>query len=830
MKQAIHFPKILVSETDEGFEGLAALKLKSILKGDLLLNQHTLREEKIPHYNRLDPKFQHPAREAFLHALSSWPQSLSLELHLTTLPDLVCRPQGRILITLFLRAVASTEEEVKEEIVSRFLTLMPVLGAHILEAEFIPVTDGEELAQRIKPFKPTHALSIQRREEIISLSTPLKTLSIGFGPMVVNKEDGANLVTHLYPWTPSLDDWSRIMMTLMGQLDPIRIIIRLKTTILGQEALCRLKEAIDICELFLSGSKDHQITLNRQASRIRDVSLMQLARLVEHCFSVGVFMLAPHRIDRSLGNVLGKAITGAQTRPDNDDLFQGGFSCIDIAAMDALNSRYFPESEPFTLTEAACVFRLPAPPVEDYLGLPVKRWRTSLALLPFIQASTNRAIDLVVNEHQGMVQPVSVSVEDRMRHTFILGQTGAGKSTLMESMILQDMRAGRGLAVIDPHGEMVDSILGRIPPERINDVILFDLLDREMPLGFNLIEWKTIEERDLIIDEIYLTLDRLYDMKSTGGPIFETNIRGMLKLLMGEKARGDFIPTLLEFTSCYLNRDFRDWLKESIQDKQLQDFISELEKTCGDASIANLSPYVTSKFSRFIHDTSLKRIVGQEKTSFDFDKIINKDKILLVKLGKGRFGATVSALLANQIVARFKLAAMKRGEMRPQDRRDFFLYVDECHNLPSENFMELLSEARKFRMGLVLSTQYTAQLGSASSKENDLLSAILGNVGTILIFRLGQEDAVRLSPALYPHFSSLDIANLPNWHGYARLQMNNEPTPPFSFRTQNDEAPYNNDLAVKTINMSRFVYGTHYNEVDAQILRRRSLWKGNENS
>ncbi len=225
-------------------------------------------------------------------------------------------------------------------------------------------------------------------------------------------------------------------------------------------------------------------------------------------------------------------VLGAHIPENEDDMFQGGFSCIDIAATDVLNSGYFPEREPFTLTEASCGFRLPAPPMEDHFGLPVKRWRTSLALLPFTQVSTNGTIKLVVNEHKGMMQPVNVAAEDRMRHTFILGQTGTGKSTLMESMILQDMRAGRGLAVIDPHGEMVDSILGRISPERVEDVVLFDVLDREMPLGFNLIEWKTIEERDLIIDEIYLTMDRLYDMKSCGGPIFETNFRGMLKLLI----------------------------------------------------------------------------------------------------------------------------------------------------------------------------------------------------------------------------------------------------------------------------------------------------------
>jgi hypothetical protein len=219
------------------------------------------------------------------------------------------------------------------------------------------------------------------------------------------------------------------------------------------------------------------------------------------------------------------------------------------------------------------------------------------------------------------------------------------------------------------------------------------------------------------------------------------------------------------------------------------------------------------------------RIVGQEKTSFDFDEIMDKGKILLLKLGKGRFGATVSALLANQIVTRFKLAAMKRGEMRSEERRDFFLYVDECHVLPSENFMELLSEARKFRMGLVLATQYAAQLGSPTTKEDDLLSAILGNVGTTLIFRLGQTDATQLAPALHPYFTSLDIIGLPNWRGYARLQAGRDSTPPFSFRTQIDETPYNEKIASKIQRISRKKYGMDATSVDEQILKRRSIWK-----
>ena len=264
---------------------------------------------------------------------------------------------------------------------------------------------------------------------------------------------------------------------------------------------------------------------------------------------MGVFILAPGYIDRSLGNILGSAITGPLSIQKENDIFTGGFTVKDVKASEVIERCYFSEKEPFTLKEAGTAFKLPFPPMEENSALPVKRSRTSIAQLPFEELSNNDTIRLFINEHKGAIQPIDIGSEDRMRHSFIIGQTGTGKSTLMESMILQDIRAGRGLAVIDPHGEMVDSILGRIPEDRADDIILFDLLDRERPLGFNILQWNTIEERDLIIDDLYLTIDRIYDMKETGGPIFETNFRGMLKLLMGEKNRGDVIPTLLDFTT-----------------------------------------------------------------------------------------------------------------------------------------------------------------------------------------------------------------------------------------------------------------------------------------
>ena len=798
--------------------------MKSILQGNLLIKQSN-RYNSANHYDRLDPKNQQESRESLLHALSAWPSNVSLELHLTALPDLCNRSQGVILVTLFIKAVAPKKEIVIEEIIQRYISIMPILAAHFPEIEFVPVTTTLELSQRRLPFRPAHAIVIYRIKKNLSLSTAFKNSTVGFGPATDKSEGRQECLHHCFPWLPSNNHDSRLFNTMLGQLDPVQIVIRIKVSEADPITFMELEENIRKCELFLSPGLEYQVTLNKQASLIRDISLLQMDRLLKNCFDIGVFILGPSPVDKSLGNILGQSITALQSSGDKAQLFQGGFLIKDVALKYATNNLFFPEKN-VSLNEAASAFRLPTPPLEDFNSLPVKRSRTSAALISRPSGPSSQYIELFLNEHQGLVQPVRIGTEDRMRHMAIFGQTGTGKSYLMKHMIIQDIHANRGVCVIDPHGDMVDSILEKIPENRVKDVILFDIAgDKQWPFGFNLLEWETIEERDLIIDELYLEIDRMYDLNSTGGPVFENNFRGILKLLMGDKHKTDFTPTLLEFITCYMSKDFRKYLQKSITDPQVKDFVDELENTGGDASLNNLSPYITSKFSRFVYDTTLKRVVGQEKTSFDFDNIINSGKIFLVKLGRGRWGSVVSSLLANQLVTRFKNAVMKRGDLQPRSRREFYMYIDECQTLPADNFTELLSESRKFRMGLILATQYTKQLsGSNSSRENNLLNSILGNVGTILTFRLGMEDADMLGPALYPNFNNQDIIGLPNYHGYAKMQLNNEPTPPFSFITTKDQTPNDGLLISKIRSLSRLKYGTDAAQVDRRILERRSLW------
>lgn len=822
-----HFPFMLSSQLPQGFETLAALRVSSLVKSDLLAGSYYNSADNSHTASRIDPDQLRYARESLLAALSSWPPDTTLEFRFTVSPDLLHKAQGKIDIHLLIRCQANTEAESKEAVASRYLALMPLLGAYLPEAGWAPVATEDELRACIAPFTPSHAVSIHRNREQVVLTAPLRQPSVGFTENGSSSTRGDNnAIEHLFPWLPSHDDWLRLLETLTGQLDPVQIIIRLRP---GADAAAENAVLFDLvgrCEGFLLGVGTEQLTLNRLIGILRDIYVQRLIELKETGFNVGVFLVATHPIDSSLANVLGRAISGIRHDKGDSSAFLGGFAFNDVPHTEALAADYFFDTIPFTLAEAACAFRLPAPPSRDIPGLPVKRFRTSLAQLPHTAAAGTGSIRLFVNEHQGMYQPVCIDAEDRMRHCFVMGQTGTGKSTLLETMILQDIRAGQGLAVIDPHGEMVDGILAKIPRERAEDVILFDLLDRERPIGFNIIEWRTIEERDLIIDELYRVLDHVYDMKLTGGPMFEQHFRNMMKLLMGDRARKGYVPTILEFIRCYLDEDFRHWLMKTMSDQQVTDFVREMEAARGEACMQNMAPYVTAKFSRFVNDTTLKRIVGQEQSQIDFDEIMNSGKILLVKLGKGRFGSQVSALLANMFVARFKFAAMKRGEIAKEHRRDFYLFVDEAHNLPQDNFTELLSEARKYRLGLVLATQYCSQLGDVSGRTgNDLLAAIFGNVGTTILFRTGATDAEQLAKGLIPYFDHLDILGLPNFHGYARMNLNREAIAPFSFRIERDESPEDAQLDEFVRELSRLKYGRDVKMVDAQIRDRTNVRK-----
>ena len=821
-----YFPVILTQQRKKKIQAFSALKLESILQGELLIANSRVQNNNISALNKMNPNILQNTRESFIQSISQLDESLSLELSIASYPNLANAAGNKLEIIFFICGEDKSDEMIKEKIISAFLNIKPIITALFPEADFRPVSSLKVLKEMRKYNNFKNAVSIDRKFKKIALRSPFGLKEIGFGAKVGTeiKQPDKTVLRHIFQWIPSNDDWSNLINVMLNQIDPTRIVIRLKNAPLKERTLINLKKTISACDCFLASLEAENLTLKEQALLIRQQTITRIEKLMGDCFNLGVFLLSSNRANSFLGKILGNAITGLKDKTNKNTFWQGGFQISNVSIDKVIELNYFYDKEPFTATEASCAFRLPNPPFGEVpAGFPVKNFRTALAMISGNNKDKN-SLFIGKNNHKGVEQPVVIDNESRFRHCFLLGQTGTGKSTLMSNMIIQDIQAGRGVAVIDPHGDMIDDILGRIPLERAEDVILFDPLDTGRPIGFNVLEWNTIQERDLIVDEIYQILHQIYDLVETGGPIFELYFRGALALLMGDHKR-EFTSTILDFAPFFLDEDFRKYLKDSVNDVNLHDFLKQAERASGDVSMNRVAPYIISKFARF-QDATLKRIIGQSRTTFNIEEIMNTGKIFLIKLGKGRFGGVTSALLANMIVSRIKLAAMKRGELSPSKRREFFIYIDEAHNLPAENFMELLSEARKYRLGLVLATQYAAQLTKSSVGTRDnLLSALLGNVGQTIVFRLGQEDAKKMAASFEPSFAEQDIIALPNWHGYVRMQQKNNALSPFSIKTSVNKTPYHSGTADKIKTLSRLKYGMDSSVVDQAILQRRSVWK-----
>jgi len=304
------------------------------------------------------------------------------------------------------------------------------------------------------------------------------------------------------------------------------------------------------------------------------------------------------------------------------------------------------------------------------------------------------------------------------------------------------------------------------------------------------------------------------------GPIFEQNFRNVLKLLMGDRPNPEFIATLLEFPKVYLSAAFRHYLADHIQDEQVKDFLAEAERIAhGETKLENLAPYITNKFGRFLQDTLLRRIIGHGDLALDFVGILDQGKVMILKFARGRFGSAVADLITSQIVRRFRLAAMSRSA----ERRPYFVYVDEFGSLAGDDtFTHMLSESRKYGLGLVLASQYTRQLQETDRAKN-ALSAVLGNVGTILCYRVGAEDAPLLAPIFGSSVSPQDLIECPNWQGYLRLHTNHLSTRPFSFHNQIDTSAPNSDRARRLTQLSRERWGVPAEECDERA-RQRNRW------
>jgi len=395
---------------------------------------------------------------------------------------------------------------------------------------------------------------------------------------------------------------------------------------------------------------------------------------------------------------------------------------------------------------------------------------------------------------------VYIGEEDRRRHVYLVGQTGTGKSTLLKNMAVSDIQNGKGVAIIDPHGDLIEDVLALIPKNRHEDVIVFDPSDIMKPIGLNMLEFDLSkpEEKTFIVNEIQNIFNKLFLAESMG-PMFEQYMRNALLLLMDDAANEP--PTFLDVPRIFTDSDYRAKKLAVCQNPVVKDFWErEAVMVGGEASLQNMTPYITSKFNNFIANDYVRPIISQPKSMLNFREIMDSGKILLVNMSKGKIGDLNANLLGMIVVGKILMAALGRADMSMEQRRDFNLYIDEFQNFTTDSIATILSEARKYRLNLIIAHQFIAQI------QEKIRDAVFGNVGSLVSFRVGADDAEYLEKQFTPTFTKSDLINIDNFNAYAKLLIGGQTSKPFNLKII---APQKGDVENRAIvkNLSRSKYG-----------------------
>lgn len=428
------------------------------------------------------------------------------------------------------------------------------------------------------------------------------------------------------------------------------------------------------------------------------------------------------------------------------------------------------------------------------------------------------------NEYRGKATDIRILREDRRRHMYIIGKSGSGKSWLLANMARQDIANGEGVCVIDPHGDLVDDVLAAIPKDRVEDVVVFDPSDTSYPLGMNLLEYdeRYPEQKTFVVNEMIKIFDKLYDLKATGGPIFEQYMRNAMLLIMDDPASGS---TLMEISKILSDEQFRAYKLSKCRNQVVVDFWrKEAEKAGGEAALANMVPYITSKLNQFISNDVMRPIIGQQKSAFQFRDLMDNRKILLVKLSKGKIGDINANLLGMVIVGKILMAALSRTDMPKEERKDFYLYIDEFQNFTTDSIAIILSEARKYLLNLIIAHQYIGQL--VKNNDTTIRDAVFGNVGTIVSFKIGVEDAETLAKEFAPVFNQYDVLNVEQYSSYVKLLVQNQTVRPFSMRGIPLEKGYGKEVVDAIVELSRLKFGRPREEIEQEILERGKAGSG----
>jgi type IV secretory pathway TraG/TraD family ATPase VirD4 len=393
---------------------------------------------------------------------------------------------------------------------------------------------------------------------------------------------------------------------------------------------------------------------------------------------------------------------------------------------------------------------------------------------------------------------VGVAHADRFRHAYMIGKTGVGKSTLYQNMALQDIRAGRGIVFVDPHGEAIDYLISVIPKNRIDDVVLFDPSNVETPTGMNLLEWRTPDEKDFLVSEAIQIFYKIFDPEQTGiiGPQFEHWMRSAALTVMAQPDGG----TLLDIPRLFIDKQYERTAVAHVHDPAVLDFWGKQMAKTSDFHRSEMLNYFSSKFGRFVSNTTMANIIGQPHSAFSIADAIAAEKIVLINLCKGKIGETNSQMLGLILMAKLQAAVLGRAALPEPARVPCYLYVDEFQNVLTDAFISMLSESRKYGLAVHLTNQYIEQL------PEKIRSAVMGNIGTFICFQVGAADAEFLKIEMAP-IDEGDLQNVPLHSFYLKGVMNGVPFEPFlvsAFPPQRVEAGDNYAEVIKTVSSLKY--------------------------
>lgn len=469
------------------------------------------------------------------------------------------------------------------------------------------------------------------------------------------------------------------------------------------------------------------------------------------------------------------------------------------------------ESYPLNAAELATIFHFPMQS-KDVGNVQAATYTQSPAPPDLL----TEGVLLGINRYRGEETKIHYGREDRVRHMYVIGQTGTGKTVILKNMIIQDILNGDGCCFIDPHGSDIEDILANVPPERAKDVIYFDPSYTPRPMALNMLEFdrNKPETKTFVVNELLGIFNKLFDMKTSGGPGFEQYFRNATLLVMEHPESGN---TLLDISRVFSDKDYRDYKLSKSKNPLLNQFWANAEKTSGEQGLQNWVQYVNSKFDIFMSNDIMRPIIAQEKSSFNFREIMDSKKIFLVNLAKGRLGDINANLLGLIIIGKFSQAALSRVDQPDISKRpDFYLYIDEFQNVTTPAIASILSEARKYRLSLNVAHQYLSQL------PEDIKGAVFGNVGSMAVFRVSPDDAKYLESKFAPTFTANDIMKIDNYHAYINMLAGGSPKKPFDIDTLPPHKG-NKDNIAPLQELSYLTYGRPADEVNAEIMKKFQL-------